>query len=167
MEWIAIFSRWFHVGTAIVLLGGSVFMRFVLAPAAGELPEEPHQKLREGLLARWKKFVHGGIALLLLTGGYNYYLQILALREMPAEYRKQYHMLMGIKILIALAMFAVASILVGRSASAARMRQNPRRALGLVVLLGVLIVGISGYLRVKGTSVLKSMVAKPAAAAKE
>ena len=36
---IAIISRWMHIGSAIVVVGGSVFMRFVLMPAAAELPE--------------------------------------------------------------------------------------------------------------------------------
>ena len=35
-------SRWTHVGAAIVLMGGAIFTRFVLMPAAAELPEEQH-----------------------------------------------------------------------------------------------------------------------------
>ena len=65
IDWLAVASRWIHVGTAIVLVGGLVFLRFVLGPAAAQLPEEAHSKLKELVLAKWKKFIHGGIALFL------------------------------------------------------------------------------------------------------
>ena len=39
MEMISLLSRWAHIGTAIVLVGGTVFMRFVLAPAAAQLSD--------------------------------------------------------------------------------------------------------------------------------
>ena len=39
MDVISIISRWTHVGTAIVLVGGICFLRFVLAPAAAFLAE--------------------------------------------------------------------------------------------------------------------------------
>lgn len=149
MNNIDVLSRWFHVGTAIVLLGGAFYMRFILLPVASQLPEEAHQKLRELTRNRWKRVVHIGILLLLLTGFYNY------LNATPAaEFKGRYHMLMGIKILIALLVFFVASALVGRAAAFERMRQNSKRALGLIVLLGFIIVGISGYLRVAGTKAL-------------
>ena len=49
-----VLSRFAHVATAIVMVGGTVFMRFVLMPAAKELPETEHDQLRQRLLARWK-----------------------------------------------------------------------------------------------------------------
>lgn len=153
MNIVDLISRWLHVGTAIVLLGGTAYIRFVLLPAAKELPEEAHQQLRELTRNRWKKFVHAGILLLLLTGFYNYF------RAEPADlFRKQYHMLVGMKILIALVLFFVASALVGRSAAFAKMRQNPQRALGFALLMGAIIIGISGYLRVQGTAAIKAQV---------
>jgi len=155
---VELLSRWLHVGTAIVLLGGTVYIRFVLQPAASQLPDEHHQKLRELTIARWKKFVHGGILLLLLTGFYNY----LAVGNPAAAFKKQYHMLMGIKILIALLLFVVASAMVGRSKAFDRMRQKPKRALGLIVMLGMIIVCISGYLRVEGTKAIRR-ASEPAA----
>src|SRR5262245_51098195 len=73
---IDVLSRFVHVAAAIVMVGGTVFMRFILMPAAVELPQAEHDQLRERLLARWKRVVHGGIALLLISGGYNYWLAI-------------------------------------------------------------------------------------------
>ena len=73
MEILDTISRIVHIGTAIVLVGGSVFTLMVLMPAAKKLPDEPHAQLAEAITGRWKRFVHIGIALFLLSGGYNYY----------------------------------------------------------------------------------------------
>ncbi len=137
--------RWLHVGTAIVLLGGSVFMRFVLMPAAEKLPTEAHDTLRGHIRAAWKVFVHAGIALLLVTGLYNYLVVMVPAHKGDSLY----HALMGTKILLALAVFFLASVLVGRAAAFEKMRQNLRIWLGLVILLAALIVAISGFLKVR------------------
>jgi uncharacterized membrane protein len=148
---VDVLSRWLHVGTAIVLLGGTAYIRLVLMPAAKQLPDAEHNQLRELVTARWKRFVHGGIALLLLTGFYNYF------QAAPAEaFRKQYHMLVGIKILLALALFFVGSALVGKSKAFAGLRQKSPQWLGVVLLLGAVIVGISGYLKVAGQAAWRS-----------
>lgn len=141
--WLSVLSRWTHVGTAIVILGGSVFLRFVLSPAASQLPEAEHQALRQNVMARWKRFVHAGIALFLLSGFYNY------IQAMPNHKGDGlYHALIGTKILLALVVFTLASGLVGRSALFASLRKNPARWLGVIILLASIIVGISGYAKV-------------------
>ena len=66
-ELLPILSRWTHIGTAIVLVGGTCFMRFVLAPAASQLPDAEHAKLKELIMGKWKRFVHGGIVLFLVS----------------------------------------------------------------------------------------------------
>jgi uncharacterized membrane protein len=138
--------RWLHVGTAIVLLGGSVFMRFVLMPAAEKLPSDAHETLRGHVRAVWKVFVHVGITLLLASGLYNY------IAVMIPQHKGDglYHALMGIKILLALAVFFLAEALVGRAPAFEGLRQKLKLWLGVVVLLGALIVAISGFLKVRG-----------------
>lgn len=158
MEPVDVLSRMFHVGTAIVLLGGAVFARFVLLPSAAELSEPEHDKLRAGVLGRWKRFVHGGIALLLLTGFYNFF------RAIPGHKGQAlYHALIGTKILLAFAVFFIASAMVGRSSLAVAMRKNAKVWVGLIVLLGAVIVGISSYAKVAlpGTSKTPAMVESP------
>lgn len=138
-ELIAVLSRWVHVGTAIVLLGGSVFQRFVVMPSARTLPEEEHKQLRERIMMRWKKFVMGGITLLIITGFYNY---------LSTKHAGPYHMLMGIKILLAFGVFFLASALTGRSAGLEPIRQNAGKWLGVLIALAAVVVAIGGYLRV-------------------
>ena len=140
-----VLSRILHVTVAIVLVGGTVFMRFILMPAAKELPEAEHDQLRQRLLARWKRVVHSGITILLVSGVFNY------IQQRPNHAGDTpYHALMGTKMLLALVVFFIASALVGRSAAFEKMRQNRAKWLGLIVLLSALIVGISGFVKVRG-----------------
>ncbi len=147
MELLAVVSRWIHIGTAIVVVGGTVFLRFVLLPAAEKLPEDMHQTLRGQVVRTWKIFVHTGIVLFLISGFYNYYL-VFAKQQHQGD--GLYHALIGIKILLAMVVFFLASVLVGRAAAFEKLRQNRKMWLGIVILLAAIIVGISGFLKVRG-----------------
>jgi len=142
-----IISRIVHVSTAIVLIGGSAFTLWVLMPSAKQLSDEAHSQLAAAVNGRWKRFVHGGIALFLLSGFYNY------VRAMPDHKGDGlYHGLLGTKMLLAFVIFFLASALVGRSPKLAGMRDNRAKWLKLIVLLAAIIVGMSGYLKVRGAS---------------
>ena len=139
-------SRIIHVGTAITLVGGSVFMAFALMPAAAaKLSDEEHDRLRAGVLARWKKFVGPGIGLFLISGFYNY-MQAIPLHKGDGLY----HALVGTKIILALAVFFLASALVGKSKALEGIRQNRAKWLKVLIILAVAIVGISGFVKVRG-----------------
>jgi len=139
-----VISRILHVGTAITLVGGSAFMLLVLMPAAKQLEDAPHQQLSKRVIGRWKRFVHAGILLFLLSGIYNYF------RAMPKhDGDALYHALLGIKILLALGIFVLASALVGKSAAFEGIRKNRAKWLGLMVTLAAIVVAISGYVKVR------------------
>ena len=150
MDVLSLLSRWTHVGTAIVLVGGTCFLRFVLAPAAAQLPDAEHQKLKELVMGTWKKFVHAGIALFLASGFYNY----LVVQAPNHKGDKLYHALMGVKILLALGIFFFASALVGRSKSFEGMRKNAKLWQLVILILAAIIVGISGYLKMAGPKLI-------------
>ena len=139
-----ILSRWVHIGTAIVVLGGSVFMRFILMPAAAELPDAEHEALRERVMARWKRFVMIGIGLFLVSGFYNYL--VVALPNHKGD--KLYHPLIGTKILLALGVFFLASALTGRAAAFEGIRKNSKKWLLVMIALAAAVVAISGVLKI-------------------
>lgn len=145
MHYVDILSRIVHVGTAITLVGGSVFMLMVLIPSAQELSDESHDQLATAIKNRWKRFVHLGILLFLISGFYNYF-------RMIPDHKGDglYHALVGTKMLLALGVFFVASALVGRSEKFEPMRQNRAKWLTMIVLLASVIVAISGYVKVRG-----------------
>ncbi len=145
-EIVPLISRWVHIGTSIVVVGGVVFLRFVLAPAAASaLPDAEHTVLRERVIGIWKRFVHGGILLFLLSGFYNY----VAVSMPQHKGDSLYHALMGTKILLAFVVFFLGSALVGKSAAFQKIRDNRNSWLLVVVILAAIIVGIAGFLKVR------------------
>jgi hypothetical protein len=149
-------SRIVHVGSVIILAGGSFFMWRVLLPSAAELPDAEHDRLRGAVMGRWKKFVHAGIALILISGFYNY------ARLAPGHKGDSlYHALVGTKMLLAFGAFFLGSALVGKSKAFESLRQNRGRSLAILVALLTVIVAISGFVKVRGKP------ASPAAPAAE
>lgn len=144
MEYLDVISRWVHIGTAIVIVGGSVFKRFVLIPSAADLTEDTRDSMKGRVASRWKMFVHIGILLFILSGGYNYFKAMQTHKGMPL-----YHALIGTKILLALVVFFLLSVLVGRSPKFESMRKNSGKWMLLTILLAAVIIGISGYAKVK------------------
>ncbi len=141
-----VLSRIVHIGTAITLVGGSVFTAFVLMPSARDLSDQPHQQLATAITSRWKRFVHIGVLLFLVSGFYNYY------RAIPNhEGDGLYHGLIGTKILLALVVFFIAAALVGRSEKLQWIRDKRSKWLRILVLLAATIVCISGFVKVRGT----------------
>jgi len=141
---IDVLSRWAHVGAAIVLVGGSVFTRFVLMPAAAGLQESEHIALRERIMGRWKKLVMAGILLLLLSGFYNY-----VKVGIPAHKGDGlYHGLMGLKMLLAFGAFFLASVLTGRSPQFDAIRADASKWLVVLLLLTGSVIAIGGFLKV-------------------
>jgi uncharacterized membrane protein len=141
-----VLSRWIHVMSAIALMGGALFAVLAVIPSLAGVDEETRTKIKASIRSRWAKVVHAGILLLLITGFYNY----LAVTG-PAhqgENKGLYHGLMGGKILIALGIFFLASVLVGRSQKFDAMRRQDRKWLTIVLLLASIVVGIGSFLKV-------------------
>ncbi len=138
-------SRLIHVLTAIVLLGGSTFMLLVVLPTLQSSDEATRSKIASGLRGIWKRYVHAGIALFLISGFYNYF------KAMPQHKGDGlYHALIGTKIILALAVFFLASALVGRSAAFEGMRTNSSKWLTILCLLGIIIVAMSSFVKIRG-----------------
>jgi len=142
--WLDVLSRWAHVGAAVVLVGGSIFIRFVLMPAAAGLQESERQALRERIGGRWKKFVMAGIVLLLLSGFYNFFKLSIPSHRGDGFY----HGVMGVKILLAFAAFFLASVLTGRSPRFDPIRANAAKWLGILILITATVVALGGVLKV-------------------
>ena len=144
---LTLLARWLHILSATLAVGVPIYVRFVLIPAAeGTLDEERHTRLREAIVKKWRIIVHILIVIFLATGFYTY-LGVARWKKLPPAAATLYHILLGIKILAALAMFTISSALAGSSTLFAPMREKAKFWLLVLVLLGLLIIGISGVLR--------------------
>ena len=124
MDLVGLFSRWVHIASAVTLMGGVLFARQVLRGVA-----------EAELITRYATAFQAAVGGLLLSGAYN----LLSKAAVP----KGYHMVFGIKFLLALHVFAMA-FLVGRQGVPVSKRQ---RQLTGMVISGALILALSAYLR--------------------
>jgi uncharacterized membrane protein len=153
MDPLTLILRWAHVLAAIVALGGLLFARFALVPAAEELGSETADRVHAGVRRRWLPWVIGAITLLLASGLTNYILLIRRVKDAPelwgGDWMRQtgYHALFGVKFLLAMIVFYLASGLVGRGAGTQWIRDARRQWLSVAVGLGVGVVLISGWMR--------------------
>jgi len=159
MDPLSVLLRWAHVLAAITALGGLLFARFAVVPAADELERETADRLHAGIRRRWLPWVIAAITLLLASGLTNYVLMIRRVKAAPevwgADWMREtgYHALFGVKFLLAMGVFYLASGLVGRGAGTQWIRDARRQWLSVTVGLGVAIVLISGWMRQLHTGV--------------
>ena len=132
-EALNVFMRWMHISCVVTLIGGMIFGRLVMSPALSGLSPETRGALGERAAAAFRPLVAAGVAGLLISGIYN-------ILSNPGHTMK-YHMLLGIKLLLVMHVFAVAFLVV--------QPNNPRRARMMTgaFISGLCIILISAYLR--------------------
>jgi putative copper export protein len=139
--WVNVFSRWVHVVSAVVAVGGLVFLAGALLPGA-----VPGSSMLGGALQRFKRLFHMAMGLLLLTGIYNLVVVVPKANALGAM-KSTYHSVLGTKILLALCVFAAAFMWqaeAGRDLSAALTR---KRTLLVTLVLAGLVLLLSAVLR--------------------
>ena len=142
---LKLLMRWMHILSACGMLGGTFFLRFVVMPAVGaSVGAEEAQSLRSAFAARWRKIVPLFILAFLVSGFYNY---LFVTRHMHTD-DPTYHMLFGIKFLLSLAIFALASILISGRDKPSKIREKAKGWLLVVLALGTAVVLIAGYMKV-------------------
>lgn len=144
LDYVQLLSRWLHITAAVTAAGGAMFMKFALHPAVQTLPETVRGEVREAVRSRWAKIVMASITVLLITGLYNFVV-ILKTYELP---KGTYHAIFGVKFLLAMAIFFLASVLVGRSEMAKKVRADAGKWLTALVAMILLLLLSSTTLRV-------------------
>ena len=125
--------RWIHIASMATLIGGLLFARLVLAPSLSTVSGESRDALTEKAAALFRPLTLAAILGLILSGTFN-------LLTTPGH-RPFYHMLLGIKLLLALHVFAVAMLIV---------RPNNKRRVRMMtgtLISGLVILFISAWLR--------------------
>lgn len=140
---VQLISRWLHITAACAAAGGAIFMKLALHPASEDLPVDQRKQLREGVRSRWSKVVMGAITVLLATGLYNF----LMINKTYALDKKVYHSVFGVKFLLAMGVFGLASVLVGRSKGAQKLRENAGKWLTVLVSMLLVLLFLSSFLK--------------------
>ena len=138
MNAVVLLFRWLHILAATVSVGVPIYLWLVLMPAMTSIDEESRTRLREASARRWRILVYAAIVIFLVTGLYNY-LVVKRWSDFPTDAKARYHMLFGIKFLLALAVFFILSALAGRSAALEYFRKNAKTWVMVSVLLGLVV----------------------------
>jgi len=139
--------RYMHILGAIALMGGTIFMRFALAPVVAGMEPMAKADFHEKVRRRWAKYVALAAALLLVSGLINLILAGRYQFESVLGMGKGYHMVVGIKFLLSLPIFFIASMLTGRGQAAKRFQANARTWMNVNLALALTMVLIGGVLK--------------------
>jgi uncharacterized membrane protein len=142
---VLLLLRYMHILGAIMLMGGTIFMRFALRPAAKSLPPDVHAGLHEQVRGRWAKAVALASLLLLVSGLAN--LALASRNTYDPVFGLNYNMVVGIKFLLALPIFFIAAILMGRSNLSQKFKANAEMWMNVNLTLALVMVLIGGVLR--------------------
>jgi len=137
-------------------------MRFVLLPTLSNEEEFVRQRIQQSLRKRWAKLVALGILFLLVSGIYTIVTTITGFKKISVELPGYYHLVFAIKFLLALIIFFIASAMAGKSPGTEPMRQKPKLWLTINVALAIVVVCLSGTLRMahSGPNVSEKPAAK-------
>ena len=144
MESLVFVNKWLHLLSMIGTLGGMAFAWLVLRPATTTVGYADQQRLSP----LWRAFgISLGVfwVLVITTGIINYLL-------VHQSVNAQYKMLLAVKVVMVSVMFALSAV----SARPIRGQRSiaPGKVLGLLLILGIAVVGISARLnlsRIDGT----------------
>lgn len=132
-EALNVLMRFLHIGSVVTLIGGVIFGRFALEPGVRSVAPETRDGMWGSAAERFRPFVYLAIAFLVISGLYNLF-------SNPGH-TARYHIVLGIKLLLVLHVFAVTVLAV--------QPENSRRGrlMAGAAISGLIIVAISAYLR--------------------
>ncbi len=130
---LTVLMRWVHLASMAVLVGGAVIARLVLARSRGALPPEARDAAESAAAVACRPLAIGAILCLVVSGVYQFY--------SSTGHSSRHHILFGLKMLLALHVFAAAILIVQP-----RNQRRARQATG-VAISGLVIVLLSALLR--------------------
>ncbi|WP_254509732.1 hypothetical protein [Anatilimnocola floriformis] len=137
--------RYTHILGAITLMGGTIFMRFALLPTLLGMDAEKRAEVHQGVRSRWAMVVGIATGMLLLSGIANLGLASKYTFAVPGGLN--YSMLGGIKLVLALPIFTIAALLMGKTNLAKKVQANAAMFMNINLLLAVILVFIGGWLK--------------------
>ncbi len=139
VEVLGVLSRWLHIASALLLIGGAFYARSVAVPGLHALPSDDRFQVWSVFIARFRPVVYGAIAGLVVSGIYN-------LATHPGHTRV-YHIWFGIKMLLSAHVFAAALLATREPDEKPDEESRRERRLSGVVISGLIVVLIAAYLR--------------------
>jgi uncharacterized membrane protein len=140
---LTLIMRWLHIGGAIVLVGSPLFIRLFLLPAlSGEEPAR-RDAIIERINKPWRIFL-GMVILLQIISGVYWMLVVVKVSTEPPLYQ----IILTVKLLAALVLFFLLSVLAGRATMFASFRAQAPKWYTACLICGAIIIVCAGTLRI-------------------
>ena len=136
-------SRWVHIASIVIAIGGAFALRYFVLPAANELDDSPRARFWESVRRSMFKVIVVAVVLIFVSGLINFFRAL----KIGATVPPTYHMIFGIKFLMAMGVFGIALGLVWPSRPANMFQRNRRLWLTMNIHMGLLIIALSAALK--------------------
>lgn len=140
---VATLVQWIHLLSAVAAVGGVLFLRFVLMPAAAGVPDSERQALMERVVGRFRPILWTALGLLVVTGLHN--AGVVAVRggfTIP-----NYVYLLMAKMALAFVLIAIAMMLTTPGSAFAGLKSRRPGLLLFNSVLALVIILLSAALR--------------------
>jgi len=136
---IHLLSRFVHIASVIMFLGGAFYANQVLVPAFNLLPEELRKQSAVASQVRWRTTLFILLVLIVASGLYNFF--------SGPKHSSTYQMWFGIKMLLVAHVLATGILLATAPYGDVIVGGKSSRRLLSLTISGFVIVLISAYLR--------------------
>jgi putative copper export protein len=154
---VPLVSHILHIIGAVILVGGIVYLRTVVAPGAAPGEGDPVDRLYSGRRTAWARWVGIATGLLLATGIINIVLVMKTYPNLSGSYRA----MLGAKIVLALVVMFLAAILAGTTPAALELRKAAQRWLTVALISGLAVIILASTLRLFRTPTATGTTARP------
>lgn len=134
-------SRFIHIGSVIVFLGGVVYARQVLVPVLDTLPEDMRMQSAAGAQMRYRSTLFGLLILIVASGLYNFF------SYTGPKHGQAYQIWFGIKILLVAHILTSAILWATTPYGDVTVAGKSKHRLLSIAISGLIVVAISAYLR--------------------
>ncbi|MDE0634600.1 MAG: hypothetical protein OXI43_01930 [Candidatus Poribacteria bacterium] len=141
--------QWLHVGSVVLLIGGFFFFRVVLIPIANRSPTP--DTLISSALKRFSGIVWPTLLTVLISGLYNVITffrtaRAAATESVDVDY-SLYILVLAVKFFIVFLIYTLAIVLTFPYPVFAVFQKRPAPWLNIVIILGLVIIFLSAFLR--------------------
>ena len=146
--------KWVHLSSAGVVVGGLLYLRFILLPALTALPEEQRASVWKAAYRKSLRWQMIAFAVLILTGGHNISNALRSMGAAPPEKVSLYWGIFWAKVVLVGTAFVLVHFLVISAPPFRRIQENYRTWLGALVVTTLLVVLLSGMLTLTRLSLI-------------
>jgi uncharacterized membrane protein len=131
--------RFVHIASVILIIGGVAYARQVMTPSLNDLPEEIRKRAAQDSQRRYRTTSFVLLILIVGSGLYNFFT--------GPKHGQAYQIWFGIKMLLVAHILASAILWATSPYGDVTVDGRSKRRLSSIVVSGLIVVLISGYLR--------------------